>query len=236
MHRFVMFAAFVSFVAGCGDGGGGRQPADYDPQIDPADFVAGIDNPYLPLPPGTTRHYESVTDEGTEVITYEITHETKVIMGVTCVVVHDSATLDGELIEDTFDWFAQDADGAVWYFGEDTTEYDGGQPVGTEGSWEAGVDGAKPGIVMQADPAPGEPYYQEYEFDEAEDQGQVLAVGESVTVPYGSFDDCVKTKDWTELEPDVVENKWYCRDVGEVRAEVVQGGSEVEELVDVTTE
>lgn len=242
MVLYVSVFLLVLFVAGCGsesdngNDGNGDDDSAYNPDIDPADFVAGIDNPFMPLVPGTTRTYETETDEGLETVVVTVTDETKVIMGVTCVVVRDTASLEGSVIEDTYDWFAQDVDGNVWYFGEDTAEYEDGEIVSTEGSWEAGVDEALPGIVMEGDPQVGDVYRQEYLEGEAEDMGEVLSLDESVTVPYGSFEHCLMTKDWTPLEPGIVEHKYFCKGVGEVLAELVEGGSEREELVDVTTE
>ena len=130
----------------------------YAPHIEPADFTTKIDNEYFPLKPGTTFVYEGAAERGE----MTVTHDTKKVMGVECVVVDDRAWEDGKLIERTYDWFAQDKQGTVWYFGEDTKEYENGKVVSTKGSWEAGVDGAKPGIIMHADPKVGQSYRQEY--------------------------------------------------------------------------
>jgi hypothetical protein len=135
-------------------------------------------------------------------------------MGVECVVVDDRAWEGGKLIEKTYDWFAQDNKGTVWYFGEDTKEYENGKVVSTKGSWEAGVDGAKPGIIMPADPKVGQSYHQEYYPGEAMDMARVLSLNESVTVPYGSFDHALETKEWTPLQPVFFEKKYYVRGVG----------------------
>jgi len=211
----------------------------YDPEIDPDDFVDIDDiianpNPYYPLTPGTCRIYEAETEGGTEVIEVCVTDETREILGVNCVVVRDTVTLDEELIEDTFDWFAQDAEGNVWYFGELSMEFEDGELVGLEGSWEAGEDGAKPGIVMWANPVVGEVYRQEFFLAEAEDMGEVLSLDQTVTVPYGRFENCVMTKDFTPIEPDVEENKFYASGVGVVLEVDVETGERAE-LVDVTT-
>lgn len=203
----------------------------YNPTIDPADFVPAVSNPYFPLVPGTTFHYTSQQEQ----IAVTVTHDTKVILGVSCTVVHDVVTEDGEITEDTFDWYAQDKDGNVWYFGEDTKAFDDGQ-VSTEGSWEAGVDGGKPGIVIEGQPRVGDAYRQEYAPGVAEDRGEVLSLAESVTVPFGSFENCLKTKDFSDLEPIVVENKVFCPGVGQVLAVTVQGGSDREELASITHE
>jgi hypothetical protein len=155
-------------------------------------------------------------------------------LGVTTTVVRDRVWEDGELIEDTFDWYAQDNDGNVWYFGEDSKEIEDGKVVSTEGSWEAGVNGAKPGIVMKANPQVGDAYRQEFLKGEAEDMGQVLSIDESVSIGSGSYEKCLQTKDWTPLEPEVVEHKFYCKEVGNVVLEKkVAGESGQIELIEV---
>jgi hypothetical protein len=162
----------------------------------------------------------------------EVTTETRQVMGVDCVVVRDTATLDGSVIEDTFDWFAQADDGAVWYFGEDTKDYEDGEVVSTDGSWEAGVDGAQPGIVMPAELRVGDRYRQEYYLGEAEDMAEVLSLTEQIEVPAGAYDQVVMTKDFTPLEPDVLEQKYYARGVGMILAVQIRGGTGAEELVE----
>lgn len=204
--------------------------AAYDPEINPSDFVLSVDNPLLPLIPGTTHVYENDLER----IEVSVTDDTKEILGVTTTVVRDTVFEDDEIIEDTFDWFAQDVDGNVWYFGEDTKEYEGGQVVSTEGSWEAGMDGAKPGIVMYADPEVGSPpYRQEYYPGIAEDMAEVLSVSESVLVPYGEFESCLETNEFTPLEPDVNEHKYYCTGVGLVLEVDVNTGDRTE-LTEIT--
>jgi hypothetical protein len=203
----------------------------YAPTIDPASFTTAVDNPYFPLEPGAQWVYEGRTEEGLERTVVEVTNQTREVMGVTCVVVRDTVTLDGEVIEDTYDWFAQDADGAIWYFGEESSEYENGEVVSTEGSWESGVDGAQPGIIMPAEPAVGDAYRQEYYPGEAEDQAEVLSLSETVTVPVGSYDDVLMTEEINPLEPDVVERKYYAKGVGPILAVQVEGGSDREELV-----
>jgi hypothetical protein len=195
--------------------------ASYDPVIDPGHFVGGtfvgvIDNPYFPLTPGTTLVYEGNTGDGIEHEEFAVTHNTKVILGVRCVEVHDTVTLDGELIEDTLDWFAQDRDGNVWYFGESSESLRGGRVVGVGGSWLAGVDGAKPGVVMEAHPSVGDVYRQEFLPGTAEDLGEVIDLHAAVSVPAGTFSNCLETKDFTPLEPDALENKFYAPGVGTV--------------------
>jgi hypothetical protein len=208
----------------------------YNPQIDPADFVGVIDNPYFPLTPGTTFTYEAETEDGLEKDVVTVTHDTKEILGVTCTVVRDTATLDNVIEEDTFDWYAQDKEGNVWYFGEFTTQFENGVPVGNAGSWEAGVDGAQPGIIMLADPQPGVSYRQEFLAGVAEDMAKVLRLNARVSVPYGDFESCLETKEWTPLEPGQIEHKFYARGVGLVLVEELKGKTVREELVDVTTE
>jgi hypothetical protein len=216
--------------AGCVAMGISKDP--YDPHVDPADFRTPVDNPYFPLVPGTTLTLSEKSGRDTSENEIEVTHDTKMIMGVKCVVVHDTVTLDGELKEDTYDWYAPDRYGNVWYFGEDTKEFKAGGGVSTEGSWEAGVKGAKPGIIMPGQPkVGGEPYYQEYGAGVAEDMGQIAALDESVMVPFGSFTGCVRTLEWSMLEPGT-EKKWYCKGVGCVREE--SSGGDVATLVSVT--
>src|SRR5215213_4944132 len=219
MRRKVVFGALVGAVlvlaAGCMSStqeqkASSQEQKAYAPHIDPADFTTTIDNEFLPLKPGTTFVYEG----GAERDEMTVTSDTKKVMGVVCVVVDDRAWEGGKLIEGTYDWFAQDNEGNVWYFGEDTKEYKNGKVVSTKGSWEGGVDGAKPGIMMQADPKVGESYRQEYYPGEAMDMARVLGLNASVKVPYGSFDDVLETKEWTPLEPVLFEKKYYVRGVG----------------------
>ena len=205
----------------------------YSPRVDPADFTTQIDNPYLPLVPGRRWVYRGRSDEGEERDVVEVTRRTREVMGVRTVVVRDRVWLEDELLEDTFDWYAQDRNGNVWYFGEETKEFDHGR-VSTEGSWEAGVDGAEPGIAVPAHPEVGDRYRQEYLPGVAEDMVEVLSVDERAQVPAGAFDHLLMTKDFTPLEPDVVEHKYYARGIGVVSEVVVQGGSERVELVSVT--
>jgi hypothetical protein len=218
-------------LAGCGSNS--SPTAAYDPIIDPNTFVAAITNPFLPLTPGTVLRYDGQSEDGVEIDSVIVTTDTKLILGVTTTVVRDVVWTDGSLNEETFDWYAQDAQGNVWYFGEDSRSYRDGQVVSTEGSWEAGQHGAKPGIVMEASPKVGDSYRQEYRKGVAEDQARVLGVDETVTVPYGAFTHCLLTEDWSDLESDVREHKHYCPGVGQVREETVRGGSDRSELTSV---
>jgi hypothetical protein len=225
------------------------KPEPYNPTIDPANFVGVINNQYLPLTPGRTFTYEAETEDGLARDVMRVTHETKVILGVTCTVVRDTALLidevtpNGRVEEDTQDWFAQDRDGNVWYFGEFTTSYEydeQGNQIGTsnEGSWEAGQGdpAAQPGIVMLAHPRSGDSYRQEFAEGEAEDMAAVLRLNASVSVPYDDFDDCLETKEWTPLEPGHVEQKFYAPGVGLVLVLEHHGKIVRQELVDITTE
>ena len=201
-------------------------------QIDPNNFVDVVDNPYFPLEPGTTYIYRGETEGVPTRDVMTVTSDTKVILGVTTMVVHDQAYEDGVLVEDTFDWYAQDKAGNVWYFGEDTKELDeNGNVISTEGSWQAGVNGAEPGIIMEANPKKGDKYQQEFASDVAEDMAQVIGFEDTYCVRYGCFEDVLVTKEWTPLEKGVVENKYYAPGVGFIFGEMVKGGDEQIELV-----
>lgn len=199
--------------------------------IDPANFAERIDNPLFPLIRGTVYTYRFTNDEGVEekVVT-EVTDQTKVVLGIDCTVVHDQEFEDGELVEDTYDWYAQDKDGNVWYLGEDTQELEDGKVISTDGAWEAGVDGAEPGIIMLVDPQPGQRYRQEYYAGEAEDRAEVVSINHTVTVPYGTFENCLKVRETTPLEPDVLEFKYYAPGVGFIQAQD-ESGRPTEELI-----
>jgi hypothetical protein len=205
------------------------------PQFDPNNFVTNVDNPFFPLDPGTTYFYEGQEDGIPSSTTTEVTHDTKQILGVSATVVHDLAYVDGVLVEETFDWYAQDKQGNVWYLGEDSRELDeNGNVISTEGSWEAGVDGAQAGIIMLADPKKGDRYRQEFAAGVAEDTAQVVALDASACVPYDCFDGLPVTKEWTPLDRGVVDNKYYAEGIGFVLSVMVKGGDEVLELVAIT--
>jgi hypothetical protein len=201
--------------------------------LDPALFAGlALDNPYWPMKVGSAWVYRSTDADGAvQKVEITVTDKTKQILGITATVVHDIVTEDGETVEDTLDWYAQDATGNLWYLGEDTKEYDGGKVVSTEGSWEAGVDGAQPGILLPADPAVGMAYRQEYYAGQAEDAAEVLSLAEHVKVPFGTFDGALQTKETTALEPDLVEQKFYAKGVGNVLSIDISGGSGREELL-----
>jgi hypothetical protein len=179
-------------------------------------FEPRSNNPYFPLVPGTVFHTESETDEGLETGDFLVSYGTKVIQGVTVRVIRDVVRLNGEVIELTNDWFAQDSDGNVWYFGEDSKTIEDGKVISTEGSWIHGRDGAQAGIIMLAHPQVGDKYNEENAPGVAEDRAEVLSVNESITVPYGSFTGCLRTRNTTPLDPSSVEEKVYCPGVGTV--------------------
>ncbi|HWR36426.1 MAG TPA: hypothetical protein VN622_11210 [Clostridia bacterium] len=186
----------------------------YDPVIDPANFSTEIDNPYFPLKPGTIFIYEGKTPDGVEHNEVAVTRKTKVILGVTCVEVHDTVRVNGELTENTLDWYAQDKEGNVWYFGENSEELSEGLVVSLEGSWTAGVDGAKPGIIMEAHSVVGDFYRQEFSLGTAEDLAAVVGLDKTVSVPAGSFHHSLETEETTPLEPGAREHKFYAQGVG----------------------
>ena len=206
---------------------------EYNPKINPAHFSADITNKYLTLNPGTTFIYEAAVEDGNERIEIYVTNETKTVAGVTTRVVWDRVWLNGELIEDTKDWYAQDREGNVWYFGEDTHELVDGKIINTAGAWETGVDGARPGIAMLANPQVGDSYRMEYHAGFAEDKADVLALGVSVTVNDKTYADCLQTYDYTPLNPSSQEHKYYCPESGTVVLEVNLKDGERAELIEI---
>jgi hypothetical protein len=228
-------AMLLVSAVGCGTGSG-PQPAATSPvglprgdepsELDPADFTAEITNPYWPMAPGDRWVYEETDgDGGLQLVEVTVLDETyTVAAGIEARVVHDVVTQDGAVVEDTLDWYAQDSAGNVWYLGEETAEYDDGQIVSTEGSWEAGVDGALAGVVVPAEPRAGLAYRQEYYADEAEDEAVVLSAAERVEGPTGRYDDALLTRDTTPLEPEIAELKFYAPGVGPVLVLQISGG------------
>ncbi len=206
---------------------GTTRPPVFTPIFDAKNFPqsTNINNRYFPLVPGTTFVYEA-TSGPKEHDEFSVTYDTKRILKVDCVVVRDIASVGGEVVEDTLDYFAQDKDGNVWYMGEDTKQLKNGVVLGTEGSWQAGVDGATPGFVMEGQPLVGDAYRQENSPGVAEDSAQVVSLTGSVSVPYGSWQgNVLVTIEWSPLEPKVTEEKDYALDVGLVRATTIKGGS-----------
>lgn len=246
---YLLFLCLIGIAAACQKnkgvipGNSGSQEivsADAPSRIvDPDDFVAGVNNPFFTLTPGTTFHYFT-TNVHANVTEYEnvdvtVTNQTKVIQGVTCMVVHDVVSWNGALIEDTYDWYAQDADGNVWYFGEDSKTYDSTGNYVTTGSWEAGVDGAEAGYIMWANPRAhlGKAYRQEYYPGFAEDKGKVVNGHANESVPYGSFQNCIKIKEWSPLHPGEVGFKYYEEGVGQLSSYVASEG-ESSVLISIT--
>ena len=205
-----------------------------DSNINPQDFSTVINNPFFPLVPNTTYVYVGTKDGSATRDEFAVTRRTKMILGVTCREVRDRGYVEGVLAEDTLDWFAQDTDGNVWYFGEDTKELDAsGNVISTEGSWQAGVNGALPGIVMEANPHVGDTYQQEFAAPVAEDMATVLALNKTVNVPFGSFSNCLETEEFSPLEPGAIEHKFYARGVGFIQSVALKGGRERLELVTI---
>jgi hypothetical protein len=204
-------------------------------RLDPRDFTTRIDNPYWPMRPGSRWVYRETDPEGTtQRVVVTVTRRTKKIAnGITARVVHDEATEHGVPVEVTEDWYAQDRCGSIWYLGEATAEYEHGKVVSTEGSFEAGVDGAEPGIVLPARPTVGLRYRQEHYTGHAEDRAEVASRKEQVQVPFGYFAPGVvlMTRELNPLEPKVLEFKFYARGVGPLLAIGISGGSDREELV-----
>jgi hypothetical protein len=236
-------------AAGCGsdddDGNGNGEteaaspalPQGSEPvSLDPAEFTTEITNPYWPMRPGSRWVYRETDKDEVLKVVVTVTDQTKRIAnGIEARVVHDVVSQDGEPVEVTDDWYAQDSDGNVWYLGEDTAEYENGKVVSREGSFEAGVDGAQPGIAVPADPEVGLAYRQEYYAGQAEDKAKVLALDAQASVPFGSFEGVLQTEDTNPLsDPPQVEHKFYARDVGPVLVIGISGGSGREELLSYT--
>ncbi len=199
--------------------------ASTEPDFDPGDFVPGVDNRYFALRPGTRFIYVGTEDGKAERVITDVTHLEKTILGVKVVTVLDRVFLAGELKEKTFDWYAQDEDGNVWYFGEDTKAYEHGKVVSTAGSFEAGKNGARAGIIMLAHPHVGDSYRQEFARGVAEDKARVVSLSTDVSVPYGRFHNCLKIAETTPLEPGAKGIKLHCRGVGLVKEDDVSGGT-----------
>jgi hypothetical protein len=229
------FLALTAALAGCGgdDGGSGRElPAPYDPGtayvpvVTAAELSNDITNELFPAPVGARWVYEATTDEGVEHIEVTVLADEKQVWGASVRVVRDTVWVADEMVEDTWDWYAQDPDGHVWYMGEETYEYEGGVVVCECGAWESGVDGALPGVVMLADPQVGDTYRQEFYEGEAEDYAEVVSLDATVDVPAGSFTGCLETRDRSAIDPELDERKFYCPGVGNTL--VIEGDVRVE--------
>jgi hypothetical protein len=206
--------------------------------VNPANFITGITNPYIPLEVGDTMFYETIVEEDGTYITEHsyvtVLDEEKIIAGVSCVVVHDVVMVDGFVKEDTRDWYAQDIHGNVWYLGEYTITYDEDGSSSTIGSFEHGVDGATGGLIMAHNPSLyiGNSYKQENYPGIAEDRGKIVAVNETVTIGIGTFEDCVKILEASPLEPGFLNVKYYAPGIGFIYSEVAEGGVEFSELTE----
>jgi hypothetical protein len=219
----------VALAAGCGSA---DKTTTSSTTAKRSGFSANVTNPWFPLRPGSVYRYRGIKDgePSREVMT--VTHRTKTIEGARCVVVSDLLYIRGKPEERTEDYYTQDAKGNVWYFGEKTAELDEqGNVKNTSGSWMAGVNGAKPGIFMFARPRVGDSARQEYMKGEAEDHFQVVAIGVTAAVPFKNFHGAMLTKEWTPLEPGVIDHKYYVRGIGTVLEQTVKGGNERNELV-----
>jgi len=195
-------------------------------------FSPNVTNPWFPLRAGSVYVYRGVKDGQPSRDVMTVTHRTRMIDGARCVAVSDLLYLSGRLGERTTDYYTQDAKGNVWYFGEKTAELDAhGHVTSTSGSWMAGVHGAKPGIFMFAHPRPGLSARQEYLKGEAEDHFKVVSMRQTAVVPYRTFRGAMLTKEWTPLEPGVIDHKYYARGIGTVLEQTVKGGNERNELV-----
>ena len=206
----------------------------YAPVIDPKSFVAKIDNRYFPLKPGTRFHYEGTKDAAPQTDDMVVTHQVKHVLGIRCTVVRDTVSEHGKPLERTFDWYAQDKQGNVWYMGEDSLELKNGRFARASDSWEGGVHGAKPGIIMRGNPRPGDVYRQEYyPPGGALDQARVVGTARTVRVPAGTFRRVLVTDEWSPVEPQM-ERKYYAAGIGEIKERVTAGGHEQFQLVRVT--
>jgi len=234
MTRTLAVAVAVLALAGCGGGGSkssslpqGTKPV----KLDPANFTTTIDNPYWPIRPGSHWVYREVEDGEVHRDDVTVTNQTKTLGGIEARVVHDRVSQNGETLENTDDYYAQDSDGNLWYLGEDTSEYKNGKLKTKEGSWAYGVDGAQPGVIVPASPKQGMKYREEYYAGHAEDAAEILSVGSQVQVPYGRFHNAVLTRNFSTIEPTVEEMKLYAKGVGPVMELVVSGGSGRTELL-----
>jgi hypothetical protein len=200
--------------------------------ISPGDFVPQVTNPWFPLKPGSVWHYKGLKEGVKTTDTVTATHRTKRILGVATTVVHDVVKVSGRPEEVTNDFYAQDREGNVWYFGEETEELNAqGKPTSTEGSFEAGVGGARPGVLIPGRPKVGLVGRQEFLKGEAEDHFEVIDLKAGVSVPFVTTRKALRTREWTPLEPGTIDNKYYVRGVGTVREIAVKGPVEKLELV-----
>ena len=196
------------------------------PEFDPKNFVRRVNNPYFPLRPGTRFVYTGMEDGEPRKVVVDVTYRKKTILGIQATVVQDRSYVNGSLVENTYDWYAQDEDGNVWYLGEYSREIEDGAVVSTEGSWEAGKNGARAGIIMLARPRVGRRYPQERSPGVAEGRARVLGRGQTISVPYGKWRNCLRIEEWDPQDPAVRELKFYCPRIGLVKGRTVRGGTD----------
>jgi len=220
--------------AGASPGVGSKAKANYEPVLNPANFVGVIDNAYFPLPVGRTLIYRGTKDGQSIIDRVKVTNQTKVIEGITARAVSDVSTHRGTVLEKTTDWYAQDATGTVWYLGEDTKAFDPDGTVDTSGSWQAGVHDGEPGIIMEANPQIPDCYRQEYAAGEAEDTAWIVNTGGSMTVPYGKVHKVLTSLEFARIEPGVIDQKIYAPGLGIVLERSMTGPLEVDRLVRVS--
>ena len=233
----LLSAALVACSSDSGTGGttGSRPSSSAGGGIDPSDFVLPVDNPYFPLEPGTTYRFEGIKEGRRAEDVFYVSNGTKMILGVANTVVVDKLYVDGRLEEIAHDWYTQDRQGNVWYFGETIVEFDRrGNQIPAKGAWQAGVDGARPGIVMPAQPQVGDVFRPEYYRGTAEDRYRILDLSGEVTVPYGSFSDVLVMSEQTRLEPGVLGLKFHAIGIGQIKESVPEGPHETLSLVSVT--
>jgi hypothetical protein len=242
MIRSLAVAIAVLALAACGGEGSKSRsstssglPQGTKPvQLDPADFTTIIDNPYWPMRPGSHWVYREVENGEAQRVDVTVTNQTKTLEGIEARVVHDRVSRNGETLEDTYDWYAQDSTGNLWYLGEDTAEYENGKLKTKAGTWAAGVDGAEPGVVVPAHPKQGMTYREEYYAGHAEDGAEVLGVNSQVQVSFGRFKNALLTRNFSTIEPTVEEMKLYAKGVGPVMELLISGGSGRTELLSYT--
>ncbi len=228
---YLLIAFVLIFITSCKKNTPERQPdISYNPIILAANFTnpTNLTNPYFTYMPGKKYIYQGQTADGLERIEIELRPFTKVVNGITCAVVRDRVFIAGKLVEDTEDWYAQDNTGLVWYLGEYVTDYNpNGSIKDHAGSWEAGVSGAKPGYQMLANPQPGRTYRQEYAFNIAEDKAEVVEVGLTITVPNGTYTNCIKIKETSDIIPQLFEYKFYAPGIGFIKTINVTDNEEI---------
>ena len=233
-RMLVLLAAALATAGWASQSSGASHRATATTAPTPPRFVSQVDNPWFPLRPGTVYTYRGIKDGQPSQEVFTVTHRARTIQGVRCTVVSDLLYIRGRLHERTTDWYAQDTSGNVWYYGEATAELSArGKVVSRQGSWQAGVNGARAGIYMPANPRPGHGGRQEYYRGHAEDQFTVVSLSAHVRAAAVSSNHALLTKEFTRLEPGVLDHKYYVRGIGTVLEQTVRGGSERNELVSV---